>query len=96
MAQTPSNSAQSFVDIEEGAAEFAVVAALDLAAELHAHGLLAVADAEHRHAGVEDRPAARAGCRSSTVEAGPPDRMTAFGWMRLKASSADWKGTISQ
>ena len=37
------------------AAEFAVVAALDLAAELRRHRLLAVADAEHRHAGVVDR-----------------------------------------
>ncbi len=42
------------VDVEEGAAEFAVMAALDLAAELHAHRLLAVADAEHRQAAVED------------------------------------------
>ena len=39
-----------------GAAEFAVMAALDLAAELLRHGLLAVADAEHRHAGVEQFP----------------------------------------
>ena len=38
-----------------GAAEFAVMAALDLAAELRRHGLLAVADAEHRHAGLIDR-----------------------------------------
>ena len=38
-----------------GAAELAVMAALDLAAELLRHGLLAVADAEHRHAGVVDR-----------------------------------------
>src|SRR5436305_8422936 len=34
-----------------GAAEFGGVSALDLAAELRRHRLLAVADAEHRHAG---------------------------------------------
>ncbi len=47
-----------------GAAELAVVAALDRAAELLRHRLLAVADAEHRHAGLVDRrpaPAARPG-----------------------------------
>ena len=38
-----------------GAAELAVMTALDLAAELLRHRLLAVADAEHRHAGLEDR-----------------------------------------
>ena len=36
-----------------GAAELAMMAGLDLAAELMRHGLLAVADAQHRHAGVE-------------------------------------------
>ena len=41
-------------DLDLGAAELAVMAALDLAAELRRHRLLAVADAEHRHAGVED------------------------------------------
>ena len=38
-----------------GAAEFAMVPAFDLAAELLRHGLLAVADAEHGHAGLVDR-----------------------------------------
>ena len=38
-----------------GAAEFAMMAALDLAAELGRHRLFAVADAEHRHAGLIDR-----------------------------------------
>jgi len=42
------------VDLEEGATEFAVVAAFDLAAELGAHRLLAIADAEDRQAAVED------------------------------------------
>ena len=32
----------------------------------------------------------------SVVDAGPPDRMTAFGWMRRNASSAFWNGTISE
>jgi hypothetical protein len=40
-------------DVEEGAAEFAVFAALDPAAELLAHHLLAVADAKYRNAGLE-------------------------------------------
>ena len=42
-------------DLDLGAAEFAVMAAFDLAAELRRHRLLAVADAEHRHAGLVDR-----------------------------------------
>src|SRR5215204_2267007 len=36
-----------------GAAKLAVVAALDLATQLVRHGLLAIADAEHRNAGFE-------------------------------------------
>ena len=40
--------------LDVGAAELAVVAALDLAAELRRHRHLAVADAEHGHAGLED------------------------------------------
>ena len=45
--------------LDIGAAEFAVVAGLDLAAELFGEKLLAIADAEDRHAGVEDRLEAR-------------------------------------
>ena len=41
--------------LDLGAAELAVMAGLDLAAELMRHGLLAVADAEHRQAGLVDR-----------------------------------------
>ena len=41
-------------DLELGAAELAGVPAFDLAAEGRHHGLLAIADAEHRHAGVEN------------------------------------------
>ena len=44
-----------FGDLDLGAAELAVMPALDLAAELLRHRLLAVADAEHRHAGVINR-----------------------------------------
>ena len=44
-----------FRDLDLGAAELAVMPALDLAAELLRHRLLAVADAEHRHAGLVDR-----------------------------------------
>ncbi|MGX1258756.1 hypothetical protein AB7M37_003252 [Sinorhizobium fredii] len=32
----------------------------------------------------------------SRVEAGLPERITAFGFRRAKPSSADWNGTISQ
>ena len=46
-----------------GAAELGVVARLDPAAELRHHRLLAVADAEHRHAEREDLRRRPAGCR---------------------------------
>ena len=42
-------------DLKLGAAELAGVPALDHAAKGSHHGLLAIADAEHRHAGIEDR-----------------------------------------
>ena len=51
--QKPSNSGVSAVDLELGAAELAMVPAFDPAAELRHHGLLAVADAEHGHPGLE-------------------------------------------
>ena len=41
-------------DVDKGAAEFLMVAQRDPAAELRAHRLHAVADAEHRHAEPED------------------------------------------
>ena len=53
--QTSANSLLVGLDLDIGAAEFAVMAALDRAAELRRHGHLAVADAEHRDAGGEDR-----------------------------------------
>jgi hypothetical protein len=42
------------LDFEEGAAEFAVIGVFHLAAELRAHGLLAIADAENGKAELED------------------------------------------
>ena len=42
-------------DVEEGAAEFAMIRGRDAAAQLRAHRLLAIADAEHRHAELEHR-----------------------------------------
>jgi hypothetical protein len=53
--QKPSKSGLFLQDLDIGAAEFAVMAALDLAAELVAERLLAVADGEDRHAGIDDR-----------------------------------------
>ena len=94
---TPSNSGVSSVTVDLGAAEFAVVPGLDDAAELMRHRLLAVADAEHGHAGVKQFDLAcgrRVGL--SRTEAGPPERITAFGFIRAKASSAFWNGTISE
>ena len=49
--QQPSNSGLSRQRLDLRAAELAVMAALDLAAELRGHRHLPVADAEHRHAG---------------------------------------------
>jgi hypothetical protein len=43
------------LDLDIGTAKLPMVPAFDLAAELGGHGHLAVADAEHRHAGIEDR-----------------------------------------
>ncbi len=42
-------------DFEKGAAEFAVIGGRDASPQLRAHGLLAIADAEHRHAQLEHR-----------------------------------------
>ena len=55
LRHTPSNSGGVVGDLDLGAAELAMMAGLDLAAELLRHRLLAVADAEHRHAGLVDR-----------------------------------------
>ena len=53
-AQRPSNSGHSFSISTKARPNSRWWPAFDLAAELLAHGLLAVADAEHRHAAVED------------------------------------------
>jgi hypothetical protein len=65
------------LDVEEGAAELAVVAALDLATELRAHHLLAIADAENRDAGLEDslRRARAAGLGGGSRPAGQDHRL---------------------
>ena len=42
------------------------------------------------------RSAGARGLPISVVDAGPPDRITAFGRMRRKAASAYWNGTISE
>ena len=73
--------------LDLGAAEFAVMAGLDLAAELMRHGLLAVADAEHRQAGLVDRHRGERASLSST-EAGPPERMMPFGFISRSADLA--------
>ena len=76
--QTPSNRSDCACDdLEIGAAELAVAGRLDLAAELRDHRLLAVADAEHRHAGVETRSrrARRARIVHARRAAGEDDRL---------------------
>jgi hypothetical protein len=62
-------------DLKVGAAELALVAGLDLTAERRDHGLLAVADAEHGHAGAEDgrRRTRRAGLVHRGRAAGKDD-----------------------
>ena len=36
------------------------------------------------------------GLSASVTDAGPPDRITAFGFSLANAASANWKGWISQ
>src|SRR5690606_88924 len=55
------------LDLQEGASEFAMMAAFHLAAELRAHGLLAIADAKDRNVGLEDR---LRGTRTADVDGG--------------------------
>ena len=50
----PVEQGRCLADLELGAAEFAVVTGFDAAAELLGHGLFAVADAQHRHLGLEN------------------------------------------
>jgi hypothetical protein len=58
---------------------------LHLAAELVSHHLLAVADAEDRHAAVE-QPLRRARAALVGTPAGDPDRMMPLGCIRSNAS----------
>src|SRR3977135_211338 len=64
-------------DLDLGATKLPVVAALDLAAELVRHRLLAVADAEYRHARLVDRHGSewRAGFMHRRWPAGEDDRL---------------------
>ena len=59
-----------FGDLDGGAAELLVIRALDLAAELGAEGLLAVADAEDRHPEIE-HPLRAARCLRLIHRGGP-------------------------
>ena len=85
----------AFDHVDEGAPELAVMADLDLAAELGADGLLAVADAEH---GTPSSNTARgaAALRSPWSDAGPPDRMIALGANARIAASSTVHGRISE
>ena len=65
--------------------------AFDLAAELLAQGLLAVADREDGNPALEDLAGAR-GLPGSGTDAGPPEKMTALGLSRANASPAFEKG----
>jgi hypothetical protein len=82
-------------DLDLGAAELAMMPALDLAAELRRHGLLAVADAEHGDAGVEDllRRAGRDRLRHRGRPAGEDHALRLH---LAEGRGADWKGTISE
>ena len=76
--QTPSNSGEALSTLKQRPAELAVVPALDGPAELLGHRHLAVADAEHRHAGLKNllRGARRIAVRHGGGAAGEDD---AFG-----------------
>ena len=82
--------------LDLGAAELAVMPALDLAAELRRHRLLAVADAEHRHAGLEDR--LRGAGRGRLGHRGRPAREDHAARLHLGEGFGRpcWNGTISQ
>ena len=77
-------------------AELALIRARDLSAKLRHHGLLAIADAEHRNARAEYRSSGARGVPISVTLAGPPDRMIALGRIRAMAASASVNGTISE
>ena len=76
---SPSNSAQLPAISMKARPNSPAVGRRDLAAELVRHHLLAVADAEHRQARVEQIAAGRAGCRLTSPRRAPPDRMMPVG-----------------
>ncbi len=70
-----------------GAAELGgAMPAGHFAAQLRHHGLLAITDAKHRHAHLEDDCGAR-GDPSRVTLSGPPDRITALGAKSAKNAS---------
>ncbi len=83
-------------DLDIGAAELRGVTALDLAAELLGHGLLAIADAQDRQAVREDLLRGARRVRRRAPRPGRRRRSTPFGFIRWNASEADWNGAISQ
>ena len=97
LAGTPDVVEQAAVGfhLHIGAAELAMMAAFDGAAELRRHGHLAVADAEHRNAGVEDLlRRARGACLVHGFRAAREDDA---GRLHLvEGCSAFWNGTISE
>ena len=84
--------------VDISAAKFAGVAALDLAAELVHHHLLAVTDAEDRQAQVIDIRSAGAGrSRRIRAAAGEPEKIMPLGLKALSLASSAWLyGQISQ
>src|SRR4029079_13704620 len=70
-------------DLKLGAAELAVMPAPDLPAERSHHGLLAITDAKHRHAGGEQR--LRRLRRAGLVHAGRPARQDDGAWPGRRA-----------
>ena len=94
--QTPSKSGELLSTLDQRAAELAVVAALHLAAELLGHRHLAVADAEHRHAGLEDL-LRRARAVALRHRARPAGEDHALRLQRARTPpTALWNGTISR
>ena len=77
-------------------AELAVRRRRDFPAERVGHQLHAVADAEHRHAGVVDTPASQCGAPGSDTLFGPPDRMMPTGLRAADLASGVSNGRISE
>ena len=95
LSHTPSNSDAVIGDLDKSAAELAMVGGLDLPAELGAHHLLAIADAEHRQAQPEHPRRAPAGAlpRHAGRPAGQDDPLQR---PPCRAPLGRWKGTISE